>query len=140
MTDPNVVRRALRQQVYSHARSDLFSYTQLMFNEAEPSGTFIEANHTKALATAIEKVICGDTRRLLIAIPPRFGKSLLASVMAPTWILGNDPSYKIVAASYGDELARVFAAQSRNIMNSRVYRELFPQASLAAGGGGHWPA
>ena len=60
MTDPNAVRRALRQQVYSHARSDLFSYTQLMFNEAEPSGTFIEANHTKALATAIEKVIRGD--------------------------------------------------------------------------------
>lgn len=134
MNDPNALRQMLRKKVYARARQDLFTYTQLMFNEAEPSGIFIEASHTKVLATAIEKVIRGDTRRLLIAIPPRFGKSLLASVMAPTWMLGNDPSYKIVAASYGDELARAFAVQSRNIMTSRVYRELFPQASLAAGG------
>lgn len=133
MNDPDAFRRTARQKIYARARQDLFTYTQLMFNEAEPSGTFIEANHTKVLATAIEKVIRGDTRRLLIAIPPRFGKSLLASVMAPTWMLGNDPSYKIVAASYGDELARAFAVQSRNIMTSRVYRDLFPQASLAAG-------
>lgn len=132
--DPNEIRRQLRAQVHARARANLFTFTQLLFGEAEPSGTFLEARHTKLLARAIEKVINGDTRRLLIAIPPRFGKSLLASVMAPTWMLGHDPSYKIICASYGEELARVFANQSRNIMTSRVYREIFPQTVLAPGG------
>lgn len=134
MNDANAIRQVLREQAYAYARDDLFSYVQLLFSEAQPSGTFLEARHTRVLATALEKVVRGETKRLLIAIPPRFGKSLLASVMLPTWMLGLDPAYKIICASYGEELARDFAVQSRNIMTSAVYRQLFPETALASAG------
>lgn len=134
MSDTNAIRQKLREQAYVHARDNLFSYVQLLFNEAQPSGSFLEARHTRVLAAALEKVVRGEIKRLLIAIPPRFGKSLLASVMLPTWMLGHDPAYKIICASYGEELARDFAAQSRNIMTSPLYRQLFPHTALAVAG------
>lgn len=130
MSSANAGRQALRQLVYEQARAKLFDYTQLIFPEVVPSGTFIEANHTKLLARVLERVASGETRRVLIAIPPRFGKSLLGSVTMPTWMLGREPALKIICASYGDELSKDFAVQSRNAMLSRRYQELFPKTVL----------
>jgi len=134
MSDVNAVRRELRSRVHAHARANLFDYLQLIFPEVVPSGTFLDVKHTRLLAHALGRVARGETRRLLIAIPPRFGKSLLGSVALPTWLLGLDPSLKIICGSYGDELARDFAVQSRNAMLSAVYRDLFPHTRLAPDG------
>ncbi len=45
MTDPNVVRAELRQKAFEHARRYLFDFTQMVFPEVEPAGSFIEARH-----------------------------------------------------------------------------------------------
>ena len=135
MADPNEQRLELRELANGFARNNLFDYTQLIFPEVVPSGSFIEARHTKLLAHQVERVVRGDIKRLLVAIPPRFGKSLLCSVALPTWLLGHDPSCKIICASYGDELSRDFAMQSRNVLMSRRYHELFPGTRLTQGGG-----
>ncbi len=63
-------RGQLRAEVHEHARQSLFDYTQLIFPEVEPVGMFLEANHTKALAQAFERVARGERRRLWVAIPP----------------------------------------------------------------------
>lgn len=134
MTDPNAVRAELRQKAFEHARRYLFDFTQMVFPEVEPAGSFIEARHSMLLAHTFGKVASGEIKRLLVAIPPRFGKSLIGSVTFPTWMLGHDPSLKIICASYGDELSRDFALQSRNVMQSQRYRELFPKTVLAPDG------
>jgi len=134
MIDAKIWRREQQQKAYQFARQNLFDYTELMFPEAVPSDRFLAVKHTKLLAHALTRVVHGDVRRLLIAIPPRFGKSLLASVMLPTWLLGHDPSYKIICASYAAELARDFAVQSRNIMQSQIYRALFPGTKFTSDG------
>jgi len=133
--DVNTVRNQLRAEAHGHTRRSLFDFTQIMFPEVEPAGTFIEANHTKLLARAFERVASGECRRLLVAIPPRFGKSLLGSVAFPTWMLGHDPSLKIICGSYGDELARDFAMLSRDVLRSPIYRDLFPKTRLTSDGG-----
>ncbi|WP_085809905.1 phage terminase large subunit [Sphingomonas sp. TZW2008] len=133
--DPNSARAAMRARVYEYARKSLIDYMQLIFSEAVPSGEFLPANHTKLLARTFERVASGEVKRLLVAIPPRFGKSFAGSVALPTWLLGRDPSLKIICASYGDELSRDFAVQSRKIMQSPLYRALFPKTQIAADGG-----
>lgn len=135
--EANMLRQKLKQEVYAHARQNLFDYLQLIFPEAVPSGTFIEAKHTKLLAHVAQQVGLGEVRRQLIAVPPRFGKSLVASVALPTWLLGHDPSLKIICASYGEELSRDFALQSRAITMSPIYRSLFPNTRLT-GSGSAW--
>ena len=86
------------------------------------------------MARALEKVGTGETRRLLIAIPPRHGKSILASVALPAWILGRDPTRKIICASYGDQLSRDFSNRFRDLLWSPQYQAIFPGMQIDAGG------
>ena len=99
-----------------------------------PGVPFEDARHFRVLATALEKVVRGEIQRLLIAIPPRHGKSIFASVILPCWILGLDPSAKIICASYGDHLAKDFSIKSRDILRSSAYRGVFPGTELEPGG------
>jgi hypothetical protein len=68
----------------------------------------------------------GKIRRLIINLPPRHLKSLLASIAFPAWCLGHDPSAQILSVSYGQELADKLARDCRSIMMSPWYRRIFP--------------
>ena len=47
----------------------------------------------------------GEIRRLIITVPPRHLKSLCVSIAYPAFLLGHDPTRRIIAASYSSELA-----------------------------------
>ena len=61
--------------------------------------------HIYAISNALEEVINGNIKRLIINIPPRYLKSFCVSVSFPTWILGKWPNKRIVIASYSEKLA-----------------------------------
>ena len=63
----------------------------------------------------------GKIRRLIINLPPRHLKSLLASVAFPAWCLGHEPSLQILCASYAQELADKLSRDCRGIMTSPWY-------------------
>mgnify|MGYP000100182282 FL=1 len=73
----------------------------------------------------------------MIFMPPRHGKSELASRRFPAWFLGKHPERSIIAASYGSELASDFGRDVRNIVDQEEYSRLFntelAQDSKAAG-------
>jgi hypothetical protein len=77
-----------RERVRALARERFFAFYRFMFPTLAPEATFSGALHFQLLARALERVAIGETRRLIIAIPPRHGKSLFASVAFPAWILG----------------------------------------------------
>src|SRR5271165_7245970 len=104
--DPNEFRRQQRGLVRAHARTSLYGFYRLVFPVLAPEASFSFSPPFRVLARALEKVGTGETRRLMIAIPPRHGKSLFASVALPAWILGRDPTRKIICASYGDQLSK----------------------------------
>src|ERR1700719_3777982 len=64
--------------------------------------------------------------RLIINLPPRHLKSLLASIAFPAWCLGHDPSAQILCVSYAQELADKLGRDCRSIMMSPWYRQIFP--------------
>jgi predicted phage terminase large subunit-like protein len=132
--DPNDVRRRHRELVRAHARASLYGFYRLVFPALAPEANFSDAPHFRVLARAVEKVATGETRRLLIAIPPRHGKSILASVALPAWVLGHDPTRKIICASYGDQLSKDFSTRFRDLLWSHHYQAVFPGTQVAAGG------
>lgn len=67
----------------------------------------------------------GQIKRLMIFMPPRHGKSELASKRFPSWFVGRNPKRNIIAASYNSDLATDFGREVRNIVSSRRYRNLF---------------
>lgn len=67
----------------------------------------------------------------MVFMPPRHGKSELASRRFPAWYLGRRPDRQVIAASYGQDLARDFGRDVRNCVASPEYAALFPEVSLA---------
>jgi len=82
--------------------------------------------HIEVIAAKLAAVWEGKIRRLIINLPPRHLKSLLASIAFPAWCLGHDPSAQILSVSYGQELADKLARDCRSIMMSPWYRRIFP--------------
>jgi predicted phage terminase large subunit-like protein len=92
----------------------------------------------------LQKVITGECKRLILQVPPRHGKSLLASQLLPAAYLLAHPDRFVGVSSYSAELAEGFSRKAREF-----YREggglLNPtsQAVNAWGtesGGGLWAA
>ena len=64
--------------------------------------------------------------RLLINQPPRSLKSLSVSVVYVAWLLGHDPSRRVIVVSYANDLAAELHRQFRMIVDAPWYRALFP--------------
>jgi predicted phage terminase large subunit-like protein len=85
------------------------------------------------MAHELSMVMRGENRRLIITIPPRHLKSICTSVALPAFILGHDPTRRIICVSYSQELAVKHANDCRTIMNSDWYRQLFPATKVDPG-------
>ncbi len=88
------------------------------------------ASHHHRICEALEQVERGEIDRLMIFMPPRHGKSELASRRFPAWCLGRKPHRQIIAASYNSDLASDFGRDVRNIVASEDFAEIFPSVGL----------
>lgn len=112
-------------------RTDFLSFTQKCFSYLNPSQQFVYGWHLQALAYQLELVRLGVTKRLIITLPPRHLKSIMTSVAFPAFLLGHDPTTRIVSACYSGELSDKLALDSRHIINSPWYRALFPATRIS---------
>jgi predicted phage terminase large subunit-like protein len=94
--------------------------------------TFISGAHHKRMAEAFERVANGTCKRLIINMPPRHTKSEFASYLLPAWFLGKFPHKKVIQTSHTAELAVGFGRKVRNLVDSEVYSEIFPNLALQA--------
>lgn len=101
------------------ARTSLLGFVDYTFP------TYVPAPHHKLIADKLEAVERGEIDRLMINMPPRHGKSELASRRFPAWFLGRNPGRSIIAASYNSDLAGDFGRQVRNIVADPLYRALY---------------
>ena len=82
----------------------------------------------------LEAFARGRIRRLMVTIPPQHGKSLGSTTLLPAYMLGLDPDLKIAIASYSAALANRFNKRVQRIMDSALYRALFPGTSIKRAG------
>ena len=82
--------------------------------------------HIDFICHSIEKLAVDPKGgRLVINLPPRSLKSFIISVCLPAWLLGRNPSARIVCASYSEELAFKFSRGTRALMDGSFYRKYF---------------
>jgi len=91
---------------------------------------FIDGAHHKRMASAFERVAKGEVKRLIINMPPRHTKSEFASYLLPAWFLGKYPEKKVIQTSHTAELAVGFGRKVRNLVDSDVYKTIFPGVGL----------
>lgn len=68
-------------------------------------GKWIPEPFLLRLCQALEGIERGTLRRLIVAIPPRHGKSEVSSRYFPVWYLGRNPDKEIILASHTAKLA-----------------------------------
>ncbi len=68
--------------------------------------------------------------RLMLFMPPRHGKSLLASTYFPAWHIGRNPQHEFIACSYSGSLAMTFSRKVRQILRERTFQTVFKEARL----------
>lgn len=111
-------------------RQDLAAFVQRCFLTVVPGQIFLPNWHVEAICHQLERVWRGDIRRLIITLPPRNLKSICASVAFPAFVLGHDPTQRIVCLSYSYELAAKHARDSRITMECDWYKRIFPHARI----------
>jgi predicted phage terminase large subunit-like protein len=94
--------------------------------------SFIDGAHHNKMAQAFERVARGETKRLIINMPPRHTKSEFASYLLPAWFLGKYPHKKVIQTSHTAELAVGFGRKVRNLVDQDIYKEIFPGMGLQA--------
>jgi predicted phage terminase large subunit-like protein len=118
-------------EINAMLREDLSSFIMRSFIELNPASEYMYNWHIDLIASKLNEVRLGKCKRLIINIPPRNMKSICASVAFPAWLLGHDPSMRIICASYGQDLSEKLALDCRNIMKTDWYQSTFPQTRIS---------
>src|SRR6202158_965640 len=111
-------------------RNDFRVFMEKVFLTLTPGQTFIRSWHIDAIAYQLERVRRGEITRLIINMPPRSLKSIAASVAFPAFVLGHDPSRRIICVSYSGELAKKHSNDFRAALESPWYRTTFPTSRI----------
>ena len=107
-------------------RQDFASFLRKTFHTLSPGQEYVPGWHISAIAHRLQQVQRGEVRRLVINMPPRSLKSIAASVALPAYLLGHDPTQRIICVSYSSELARKHSNDFRAVLDAAWYRDLFP--------------
>lgn len=92
----------------------------------------IPAPHHAEICSALERVIAGKCKRLIISVSPRSGKTLLVSQMFPAYGMGLNPASSFILTSYSHSLASDNTYAIREIMRDEVYQGLWPTRPILA--------
>jgi predicted phage terminase large subunit-like protein len=105
------------------------------------SSTFVPGWHLDAIAEHLQAVTDGRIKRLVINIPPRFGKTNLVAIAWPvwTWILATDPDFplhgpgvRFLCASYGANKAEGDGVTARRLIGTEWFQERWGQRVVIA--------
>jgi hypothetical protein len=86
--------------------------------------------HHALLCEYLDKVAKGEIKKLMVFMPPQHGKSQLVSRHFPAYLLGKNPTLKIVGSSYSADLSTQFNRAVQRIIDSERYHDVFPKTRL----------
>lgn len=103
--------------------TDLKTFVEEAWPIVVPSEPFQDNWHVDAICEHLEWLTAKQFWSLLINIPPRFGKSLLVSVMFPAWLWIRDATIRHVSSSYAQQLSTRDSLATRRLIESGWYQE-----------------
>jgi hypothetical protein len=115
-----IARRSFRWFIAYVTADDLEPYTFAPFHET--------------IIAELQEVHERREKRLLLAAPPRHGKSKLCAILFPSFTVGVRPGSRIIIAAYSQELAREHLREVRSVLLCQAFREVFPDSVLAEDG------
>ena len=148
---PEVIEQEIalleRLKLAKDAYDDLMTFTKFTMPDPaapnDPNRTTYEAERFhEAVADVLSKFVKGELlhedgavcKQLIFEMPPRHGKTELATKRNAAWISGRHPEWSVAVASYSDTMAQDFGADTRAILTSSQFKQVFPTHKLRRGG------
>lgn len=103
----------------------LLFHTRLLFKSKEKR-KFIVNSHHEIICAALERVLSGKCKRLLLAVAPRYTKTELAVKQLISNGLALNPAAKFIHLSYGDDIALDNSEHVKDTVQTPLYQQLFP--------------
>nr|UCS96142.1 MAG: terminase large subunit [Caudoviricetes sp.] len=107
--------------------SSTLNFTRYIFKK-KTGNRFIVGDHHRIICEALDKVISGEIKRLIINIAPRYGKTELAVKNFISYGLALNPKSKFIHLSYSDDLVLDSSKEINSIIRSDYYQRLFPES------------
>ncbi|AUQ95956.1 Terminase-like family protein [Phaeobacter inhibens] len=136
-----------RQEAAVRARDDLMAFTKFtMPDAADPNDISKSAYRDQLFHRKVAQILTlfekGELKhadgtpctQVIFAMPPRHGKTELATKRNTAWISGRHPDWNIAVGSYSDTMAQDFGADTRAILTSSQFKQIFPKHKLKRGG------
>jgi len=113
------------QEQVKAARTDFLAYCHMVY----PG--FKEGPHHRFLKPLLHQVKDGAETRLTVSMAPRFGKSITIAFLFVSWYLGHNPDHHIMMVTHTADLSADFGRLVRNMIDSDIYREIFPDTVVS---------
>jgi predicted phage terminase large subunit-like protein len=91
---------------------------------------FIVNVHHEIICEALERVLSGQCKRLIINIAPRYGKTELAVKNFIAHALSLNPSARFIHLSYSDDLALDNSEAIKDLVNEDSYQSMHPHVRI----------
>ena len=114
----------INEIIKQKCEDSLLFFTRYIFKE-NTGNKFEVAEFHKTLANTLHKVHNGEIKRLIINIPPRYGKTEIAVKMFIAWTLAKNPMAKFIHLSYSDSLALDNSSMTKEYINSDAYQRIW---------------
>ena len=105
-------------------RASVLNFTRYFF-QVRYGRPYIVGQHHIAICDALDRVLNGQTHKLIINIAPRYGKTELVSKNFIAAGFALNPQSRFIHLSYSDDLVRSNSDDVRAIMNTPEYIHLF---------------
>ncbi len=107
----------------------LLFHTRFFFKD-QYNRKFIVGEHHTIICEALERVLKGELKRLIINVAPRYGKTELAVKSLISHGLALNPSAKFIHLSYADNLALDNSESVKDLIQSELYQTVFPEVQI----------
>jgi predicted phage terminase large subunit-like protein len=104
---------------------DMLGFLIKTMEEIDPGTSYIHNWHIDLICDYLKKCESGEIKRLIINIPPRSLKSVSVSVAFPAWILGKDPTKKVICVSYSQAISNKHSIDCKQVIESPWYKNIF---------------
>lgn len=131
--NPKELQYLLWQSQYEQVRRKIMprhiDFTRYMYSTVHKKA-FNKSKFQELIGAALDRVLSGKCKRLIINMPPRYGKTEIAVKNFIAKGLALNPSAKFIHLSYSDMLALDNSEAARAIVGSEEYMNLYPKVKI----------
>lgn len=126
------IKRTQAMDVQAHLlRRDLSLMIRKTLHTVDPNAPYSHNWHIDLYADYLKAVHDREIKRLIINVPPRTLKSVAVNVAWSAWLLGQNPSERILSGSVSQKLAKKNSLFTRRVMQSEWYQYTFPETIIS---------